>query len=368
MQLSLFDDFIAPVGSPGMLLTNFNSAGTDLPFGPLTGRSFLSPDSDFVYVFAREVNFTDDFAFLFAGLPTPAAMVSAASGALYSLGIDHTLGRNGGLVSPGTISFIRPADGGNLKAEDSARATILWDAANRPFFAANGILSGSGSSQRNSISVMVGNLLNDAANRPHLRGQFGGVARNSSTGRATFLGGGVATQDAGDGSDLFGIAGPHFFALEAAEMDSGDISFLDRGVDVEVLGTQVATYFPNVIGQRINSFMPTTRTTQTLKGFVGGIVETLSAPSGSFLGAQVPHPGYARARQQQRQPKQEREQQHGQRTVPPALADLRRRQRPDLAVRQHGGRRQQRLHRRPQFRGHHPGWRGGIDQRHRQRR
>jgi hypothetical protein len=283
-QPSLFSSFAAPVGTPGTLLLNFANTGTTSPFGPLTGRSFLSPDSDFVYVFAKETDFTDDFTFLFAGSPTPAAAVASAGGALYSLTIDHTLGRNGGIVSPSTIPFIRPSDGGNLRPEDSARATILWDSANRPFFAVNGIISGSGSSQRNALSLIVGNMLNDAANRPHLRGVFGGVARNSATGRVVFMHGDAATQDAGDGSDLFGLAGPHFFALEAAKVDSTDL-IIERGVDADILNITQATYFPNVVGQRINAYTPASRTTETLKGFAGGIIETSSASGGSFLGA-----------------------------------------------------------------------------------
>src|SRR5690606_29427537 len=85
------------------------------------------------------------------------------------------------------------------------------------YHAATAVIHGTGSGQRSSTSIIVGQILRDQSSRPFLQGGMVGSARLESTDRAYRFGAPAATADAGDGSDFFGEL---HHVLKAATADS----------------------------------------------------------------------------------------------------------------------------------------------------
>ncbi len=212
----------------------FTVTGTT-PYGHATGTGFLSDDSEFLMY-----ELSGSQQLIFTGVPTAMADFPTSGVTTYQARDDFTLGGS-------KIPLIPNAHGGDLTPLSSARALIYWGTsgtgADPAFMSATLAITGTGSSQQQAFSLLVGAVNDDAQGWPFMAGDSIGSAMTAATGDYYFYDGEVATQDSGGGGDFFGI-GPDQAVIGAEEVDSED-TVLSRGVDESLRGSHTII-FPNV--------------------------------------------------------------------------------------------------------------------------
>lgn len=259
----------------------FTLSGTNTtPYGNVTGTGFLSGDSQFLlYELAGSQQF------IFAGVPTPNSAVPTSGLFVYEARNDFTLGGS-------NIPLIPAVHGGNLTPLTAAQAMIYWGASGAgshpTFFSTTLAISGTGASQTYAFSLLVGEILTDGSGRPFLHGEGVGLSLTSATGDFYSYDGNIATQDAGNGSDFFGIDGPAYGVLGAEDVDASD-NVIGRGVK-ESRRKVDATIYPNVLlaANESNTTAAGTRSTKVMAAYMGGVSRDFSA-GGTFLGAHQFH-------------------------------------------------------------------------------
>jgi len=97
-----------PVKAGGGTL-NFDTTNTASPFGPISGTSFISSDSTFLYSNNTETSFTDERSFVFGGIPVNSTFYAPTANTrvlAFAVQPDAAL--------QAAIPFIRSDVGGNL--------------------------------------------------------------------------------------------------------------------------------------------------------------------------------------------------------------------------------------------------------------
>jgi hypothetical protein len=97
-----------PVKAGGGTL-NFDTTNTASPFGPISGTSFVSSDSTFLYSNNTETSFTDERSFVFGGIPVNSSFYAPTANTrvlAFAVQPDAALQAN--------VPFIRSNAGGNL--------------------------------------------------------------------------------------------------------------------------------------------------------------------------------------------------------------------------------------------------------------
>lgn len=258
----------------------FSGVADPQPFGDSPLQAFIIPifsDPEFLLVELLDSELGESnelpFFFGFAGVPTPTTAVPT-SGVGSWLVFDFFQGESSAPFAPPGL--------GSVVLDGTAQAYAVWNGsapgASRAFLIPTLAISGQGENQTSITSVVVGQLLDDADDRPFLQARARGVSKDAG-GQPAFFGGGVSTSDGGDGSDFFGSAAPDYFVLEASAVDGAD-EIVDRGI--QVLGSNDEPSFPNVYATS-TSYTPQTRSTRTLNGFVAGAFGNFDS-SGAFTG------------------------------------------------------------------------------------
>lgn len=274
--------FVAEIGGatidlpalPGSF--TFDAAGTTSPFGPVSGRGFVSPDGAFFHYVLTEAS--GNAASVFGGVPFiptgPSGQVSAFT------------------LSPGfgdhAIPFIPAEFGGNF---GGASISPLYSANREPtdpplppdgritaVFGAIAI-EGQGASQRSAMTAYTGSTFFDSSLGKLV---VGGYARGSSRMSSSSLilrhgTGGTSSPDA-EGNSFFGLNGPDYFVLDSDTYPSNASSprqsaagiiqpFEDLSAASPYFQTQYA------VRQDVPAGVGASRTSRTLNGYVGGVAE-----------------------------------------------------------------------------------------------
>ncbi|MDP6875300.1 MAG: FecR domain-containing protein [Alphaproteobacteria bacterium] len=255
----------------------FTLAGLNsTPYGDVTGTGFLSDDSEFL---VYELSGSQQL--VFAGIPTALTDIPSSGVTTYNARDDFTLGGS-------KIPLIPTIHGGNLTPLTSAQATVYWGSADSSaypaFFAGNLAISGTGSSQKHAVSLLVGQILTDSSSRPFLAGDSVGSSLISATGDYYFYNGEVSTQDAADGSDFFGRTGPDQAVIGSEQVSTSD-AVTSRGIEENLRGAETFV-FPNIpiIATTSSASLGSTRSTRVMAAYVGGVARDFDS-GGNFLGA-----------------------------------------------------------------------------------
>ena len=258
----------------GPSVTGEFSVTGSTPYGDVTGTGFLSSDSEFLLY-----ELSGSKQLIFAGVTTALADFPTSGVTSYEARDDFTLGGS-------NIPLIPSDHGGDLTPLNTAKAIIYWGTsgagADPAFLSVTLALSGSGSSQQQAFSLLVGSIDDDDQIPPFMAGDSIGSSMTSATGDYYFYDGNIATQDSSDGGDFFGI-GPDQAVLGAEQVDSTD-TVLSRGIKESLRGSNT-TIYPNVplIATSSSSSLGATRSTRVMAAYVGGVARDFDS-GGTFLG------------------------------------------------------------------------------------
>lgn len=238
--------------------------GDTIPFSCCTNdidAGFMTADQEFLYYTITEFS-NGQKDILFAGDPTTTFPTTGSTA--YTLGTDFPRSSELGL-----ISYTSPAPPSN------GVAYIRWEqgsqTAQRPFGGGIVYIQGQGGTQTSGAFFMSGQILADDGVSDHIGGSFFGTTDfQAFAGVSRFFDGPLASSDAADGSDFFGLAAPNYFVLESASVDESE-SISTRGATRDTGGTDF-TYYPNVPAFRDNSAtFANDRTPTTWSGFAAGL-------------------------------------------------------------------------------------------------
>ena len=256
----------------------------ETPFGTTTGTGLLSDNKDFVLF-----ELSGSRQIVFGGVETPASNIpTTPTSDDYLIRPDFALG---GSNIPGL-----PADlGGDLKTTETP-AFILWDNTGstgfiRPVFAGAMAVTGTGSSQKSAVGVLIGQIVTTSDNKTLIAGGLGGSSSILGTLRLFEGGGSSATNDTNGG--FFGANGPDFAVLEGRERTATGATDTTEplGVEVVTAGTPVSSdfdIFPNLVLQRqatSSGFSRAGRTVSSgnpLKGYASGILNSYQSDDTFF--------------------------------------------------------------------------------------
>lgn len=270
----------------------FGSAGTSSPFGPVSGSGFLSPNEDFFFYTLREAEHAGNLATIFGGVPITSDLFPESGYATHRHRRAHPIpdfagGDVLGLLREYTLhSAYGRRDIGTVPGV-LAGAAVVFD--------------GSGPSQRSAIlgtsaSYQFQRLVpGGPRNGPILfNGGSRTSTRRSSTNhpvRTAFNFYSVLDENR---SSLFGIAGPDFFATSTQDFSSSGIrqpgysGFYQAMVGDTSSAEVQGSFHTNGFAQTASSpsDLGARRTTRTLFGYTGGIVE-IRERGGVFQGDYV---------------------------------------------------------------------------------
>ncbi len=259
------------------------SRPAETPFGLTTGSGFLSDNKDFVLF-----ELSGSRQVVFGGVETPSSAIPTSGASRYLIRPDFALGNS-------NIPGLPASQGGNLTTSQTT-ALIHWEnsgASNaiRPVFAGAMAATGTGSSQKSAVGLLIGRLVTTSGGKTLIAGGLGGTSSITGTLRLFEGGGSSATNGATGG--FLGQNGPDFAVIEGRELTSSGTTDTSEplGLEVVTAGTTSAsdtTVFPNLVLQKQTTTGTLTRSNHTtaagnaLKGFASGILNSYTS-TGTFF-------------------------------------------------------------------------------------
>ena len=273
-------NFIFPLpGSPGSLSFTGTSSTTDSPFGPLSGTSVLFANNEFVLAEVTENNFPGDRVLIFAGVPTTSLPTTGMTG--YTARRDFLLDSN--------IPFILKNSGGSLTtstlAANDSDAAIVWDTsgsstAQRAFGFAKLAINGLQSSQTSTGSLGIGQVVT-ASGKTFISGGMRGTSRVAASQTLHMFEGPVSTVFGGAAEASFFGASAGYFVLESSTVTATGTK--PRVAADDKIGDQFLTgvidFSPNTVFSVNTAATFDPRSSKTLNGYTGGLLESVSSGS-----------------------------------------------------------------------------------------
>jgi hypothetical protein len=273
-----------PVAANGGSLS-FGTSGTDSPFGPISGTSFITADRTFLYAnsMEHEIGLPDEHSFVYGGIPVNASFYTATgSPRIFAFNVqpDAALQSN--------IPFIRDEAGGNLSNPTVSPFYVLAPATSA-FASYNGTtntvgggrslqaslaINGTGTSQSSVLVIDTGSFITAAdsgkpAGTSIVRGSF--LANGTSP--LVRIGGNASTLPDAAGNTLFGGDSISGFVLDQGFYDLSLNRQTSTSSEIPYGGTTTSYGFAQpVTATTVPSGVGTSRTSQTLTGYFGGIM------------------------------------------------------------------------------------------------
>ncbi len=254
-----------------------NSATALTNFGAVSGTGFGAPNETFFYWNLREVGANNNPASVFAGkaftgtFPTTGFAAHDLFVGFPNLTSIPMLPVNyGGNFGGGPNAILYSAYSPNLLTfPNDGRSVALYGSI---------AIDGVGSSQKSAQIVYMGVYFGDSlsGDKLVLSGFARGSVRLTSTGRPIRVdGGGAATSRDGDNNSFFGTSAPDYFVI-SSDFTSTNTTLVDTAgfvVELENTSTPTTTFFHETYTQPkpLPSGVGTTRTTQSLNGYISGI-------------------------------------------------------------------------------------------------
>ena len=275
-----------PAPSPSAF--TFDSAGTSSPFGPVSGTGFYSPKQDFFFYILQEIDNANNLATIFGGVPLATELFPTSGFATHSYQFGHPI----------------PAAAGGSVIELIDELTLFsaYGDYNRFISVVGGgavVFDGSGPGQR---SAMIGTTGQYERQRLVVEGgpRDGPLevaataissARRSSTDHPVHTYFSTTSVSDENGNDFFGVDAPDYFVTGShSYARHGNIRDIDRLALYQSLGGTAdlgRAFHTNGFAQPAvaPADLGSTRTTRTLFGYTGGIIEVRSG--GAFAGDHV---------------------------------------------------------------------------------
>jgi hypothetical protein len=273
-----------PVAANGGFRSFTPQDGTDSPFGPISGTSFITPDRTFLYSNNTEVDFTDEHSFVYGGIPVnqtfyqpkPGLQVTAFAlqpDAALNSPVPYTTNSFGGSI-PAVVSpfyVVAPANSafGSFNELTNPNGTAARS------LQASLAVNGTGPNQSSLIVINTGAFdtssdTNTVVATGHVRGSF--VPNGSISGQVR-LSSALRTVPDGNGNNLFGgntVSG--FVVDQNGSTTAGNL--VQQLATASPFGGSATNYAFNqpAIATALPASVPSTRTTQTQTGYFGGIM------------------------------------------------------------------------------------------------
>ena len=265
----------------------FADTGTSSPFGAVSGTGFITSDGNFAYYTLKESGASNNPASIFGGLPfTGSLPTSGIESFTLSPGfpgdyaipfLDADFGGNFGTGS-GALKSVSPV---YVAHSDNAGVSNFSNDARTVFAYGAVVIEGSGSSQKSAMAGWAGNSFEVSGDEGIA---VSGFARSSvrRTASETAIRGSIGgTTVPGDGiNNFFGDTSADAFVLDANFFDTGNPvrpTQTAAGFVQTLQNTAVSqkNYFQEQYAVRTSneSGLGTSRTSRTLNGFTGFLVE-----------------------------------------------------------------------------------------------
>jgi hypothetical protein len=279
---------------PGFV--NFGPGGTASTFGPVTGTSYMSPDSTFFYANLTPVSSPTQRGFIFGGqpvnqsfyAPTPASRILA-----FTVNPDGVLGSPS---QPQTIPFL-PSNYGGTMPNATVSPLYIVTQANQQFGAYNAVknpnvtspyflqaslaINGQGANQTSAFVAATGTF--DTSNSPgtvEAAGPVRGIVFTSATAPLVRIASGLATVPDGNGNNLFGGNTLQGFVLDQNQYNSGNFS-LNKAAATPFTppSSTTSNYAFNqpVTATTLPANVGVTRTALNETGYFGGVMNTTAS-------------------------------------------------------------------------------------------
>ena len=235
---------------------SFGAGGTASPLGPVSGTSFLSADGTFFYANLTPVNAPTQREFVAGGMPVSASSLISAPIVAFTVQPDAALQAN--------IPFIRNNAGGNLA--NAFISPLFLAPQTSTALQASLAISGQGANQQSVLVTAMGSVLPNSG-QPALSGVVRGSSQLSAASTPVRIGSNLTSAADGNGNSLYGSNAISGFVLDQTQSSLASEVPLS-GAATSYGFTQPAT------PTSLPSGLSTSRTTQTLTGNFGGLMNT----------------------------------------------------------------------------------------------
>jgi trimeric autotransporter adhesin len=235
---------------------SFGSSGTASPLGPVNGTSFMSADGTFFYANLTPVNAPMQREFVAGGMPVTASALPSAPIVAFTVQPDAALQSN--------IPFIRNNAGGNLA---NAYVSPLYIAPQSSTVLQSSLaINGQGTNQQSVLVTAIGSVLPNSG-QPAISGVVRGSSQLSAAAPPVRIGANLASVADGNGNSLYGSSAISGFTLDQTQTSLAS--------EVPLSGTTTNYGFNQpVTATSLPAGFSTSRTTQTLTGYFGGVMNT----------------------------------------------------------------------------------------------
>src|ERR1044071_5564784 len=291
-----------PVAANGGFRSFTPAEGTQSPFGPISGTSFITPDRTFLYSNNTEVNFTDEHSFVYGGIPVnqnfsqpqPNLQITAYQlqpDAALNSPVPYTTNAFGGQVPNTFVSPLVVVAGPNQQFGAGNALTDPNGSTIRPKYAQVSFgVNGSGPSQSSLLIVNAGtfftnNTGNVAATGP-VRGSF---QPDGNRANQALIASAATTVPDGNGNNLFGGNNLTGFVLDQNAISPATESVQQQLASASQFNGTNTNYAFNhpAVSTGMLPFTVGTRTTQSQQGWFGGVMYPRAGPQSGLP------PGYA---------------------------------------------------------------------------
>jgi hypothetical protein len=279
--------------SPGFV--NFGPAGTQSPFGPFTGTSYMARDSTFFYANLVPTNpaIQQERGFIFGGQPVNQSFYAPTATPQF---LSFQVQPDGAFASGSqsqTIPFLPPQFGG---ASPNASVSDLYIATGAAspfgsnasstfvspkFLQASLAINGQGANQTSALVVATGEFFTYTGTGTVVAaGPVRGTVMLSATSPLVHIASGLATVPDGNGNNLFGGNTLSGFVLDQNQYDFGG-SFVPALALAAQFGATTANYAFNqpVTTTPLPANVPGTRQALNEAGYFGGIMTHTTNPT-----------------------------------------------------------------------------------------
>jgi len=234
----------------------FGPSGTASPLGPVSGTSFLSKDGTFFYANLTPVNAPTQREFVAGGMPIKASALASAPIVAFTVQPDAALQSN--------IPFIRNNAGGNLA--NAFISPLFIAPQSTTALQASLAINGQGANQQSVLVTAIGSVPPNSS-QPALSGVVRGSSQLSAASTPVRIGSNLTSVADGNGNSIYGSSGVSGFVLDQSQ------SSLASEVPLSGAGTNYGFTQP-VTAASLPSGFSNSRTTQTLTGNFGGVMNT----------------------------------------------------------------------------------------------
>jgi hypothetical protein len=236
----------------------FGPSGTASPLGPVSGTTFMSADGTFFYANLTPVNAPMQREFVAGGMPVTASSLASAPIVAFTVQPDAALQSN--------IPFIRNNAGGNLA--NAYVSPLFFGPQTSTTLQSSLAINGQGANQQSVLVTAIGSVMLNSG-QPAISGVVRGSSQLSAAAPPVRIGSNLTSAADGNGNSIYGgSSGISGFTLDQTQASlASEVPLSGTTTNYGFNQPATATALPASAGSA-------TRTTQTLTGYFGGVMNT----------------------------------------------------------------------------------------------